>query len=348
MRLTNIAGVLARFVSVALSSRVDTHFHALPAPYLAAVAAAGGDPSGFPSPAWTIEAALKSMNSIGTSLGIMSVSSPGVGIAGTGDAGRVLARTVNGIFGGYLNNTKCKGKLGFFGALPDFQDVNGTLAEIDYLYKEQNLSAGVTVFTSYGGKLLGAPEYAPIWKKLNHYKALIFLHPSVLEVTPFFIGPAIPQPIVDYPLATTRAAVDLVMTGTLRACPNIDIILSHVGGTIPFVGSRAINSLALPDIASLSNVTITQAKADFGRFYYDTALSTSAAQLNGLLDFTSPDRILFGSDFPYAPQLAIDATIAGYAKFVATDSRGAKIRPEILRQNSLKLLNKHSQGRVYK
>lgn len=238
--------------------------------------------------------------------------------------------------------SKYKGRLGFFGALPDFRDVNGTLKELEFLYEKQKLCNGVTVFTSYGGKLLGDPEYKPIWTKLQQYKALVFLHPTVLDVAPRLIGSGIPQPIIDYPLATTRAAVDLVVTGTVRRCPNVDIILSHAGGTIPFVGGRVISSLGIPDIARLANVTYLQAKKDFGRFYYDIALSTSSAQLDGLLDFASSDHVLFGSDFPYVPQFGIDTTVLKYSNYVVNYPRGSQVASHVLRNNSLALLNKHS------
>lgn len=39
----------------------------------------------------------------------------------------------------------------------------------------------------------------------------------------------------------------------------------------------------------------------FAKFYYDVALSTSRTALYGLLQVTTPDHVLFGSDFPYAP-----------------------------------------------
>lgn len=359
-----ILGLLALCAtSIMAAGRIDTHFHALPPQYIDALNKNGGDPSGFKTPDWSLDAAIKSMDAVGTSLGtltsspycrlysnssgIMSVSSPGVPITGTGDTARKLARTLNTQLANYTTSSKCKKRLGFFGTLPDFQDVNGTVAEIDFLFKQQKLCAGVTIYSSYGGKLLGHPDFKPIWARLQTYKALVFLHPSVLDVTPFFIGPSIPQPIVDYPLATTRAAVDLVMTGTVRACPDVDIILSHAGGTIPFIATRAINSLAIPDMWSHANVNIVQATEDFARFYYDIALSTSNAQLDGLLDFTDSSHILFGSDFPYAPQFGIDAIVQAYEGYVAKNARGKEIAPEKLRANSLKLLNKHSLGTVY-
>ena len=156
-----------------------------------------------------------------------------------------------------------------------------------------------------------------------------------------------PQPIVDYPLATTRTAVDLVMTQTLRRCPDVNIILSHAGGALPFVASRAIGSLGLPEISGAVGYDMVGAKRDFGRFYYDIALSTSAAQLHGLLDFADPSHILFGSDFPYVPPVAIYSLLAQYAAFVATDERGELVSPERLRENSVRLLNRHNMGKAF-
>ncbi len=187
----------------------------------------------------------------------------------------------------------------------------------------------------------------PIWQKLQAYKALVFLHPGLFDVTPRFIGGGIPQPIIDYPLATTRAAVDLIMTGTIRAYPDVDIILSHAGGTIPYLGTRAIGGLTISAVSSHASVNALEAAVDFQRFYYDIALSTSAAQLDGLLDFTDPSKILFGSDFPYAPQVAINAVIAAYDGYVATYARSSQIQPATLRANAIALLNKHTQGRVF-
>lgn len=250
---------------------------------------------------------------------------------------------MNEYFGNATTGEEFKTRLGFFGVLPDWQDVNGTISEIDFLYGEQKLCNGVTVYTSYGSRLLGDPPFTPIWAKLQEHSALVFLHPGVLAVEPKFIASGLPQPIVDYPLATTRAAVDLVVTGTFRRCPNVDIILSHAGGTLPFVGQRATGNLALPDVAAMvGGYKLTDAEADFARFYYDIALSTSNAQLNGLLDFADPSHILFGSDFPYAPQVAIDTLLLQYAAFVATNPRGEKLSPSQLRKNSEQLLDKHA------
>lgn len=52
-----------------MAGHIDVHFHALPPAYKAALSAHGGDPSGFPEPDWSPEAAVSSMEAVGASLG---------------------------------------------------------------------------------------------------------------------------------------------------------------------------------------------------------------------------------------------------------------------------------------
>merc|ERR1711977_258197 len=102
-----------------------------------------------------------------------------------------------------------------------------------------------------------------------------------------------------------------------------------------------------PEVRSKVQVDILQAAAGFKRFYLDLALSSTPAQLNGLLDFTEPDKILFGSDFPYAAQYAIDALVLQYEAFVRSSPRGYKLTNDVLRRNALRLLQKHQQGKKF-
>lgn len=67
--LCKLLAVSAAFTSVLALNRVDTHFHALPPPYVEALNAAGGDPSGFPTPEWTLDAAIESMNQVNSDIG---------------------------------------------------------------------------------------------------------------------------------------------------------------------------------------------------------------------------------------------------------------------------------------
>ena len=44
---------------------------------------------------------------------------------------------------------------------------------------------------------------------------------------------------------------------------------------------------------------------DLASFYFDTAISSSPAALPSLLAFAKPVHVLFGSDWPFLPAIAI-------------------------------------------
>jgi hypothetical protein len=67
--LHHILGLLTLFATAMAKGRIDTHFHALPPPYIDALVANGGDPSGYPTPSWSIDAAVKAMDAINTNIG---------------------------------------------------------------------------------------------------------------------------------------------------------------------------------------------------------------------------------------------------------------------------------------
>ncbi|KAB8264236.1 hypothetical protein BDV32DRAFT_135559 [Aspergillus pseudonomiae] len=314
----------------------DTHIHVLPPFYVAAVAKAGGDPSGFPTPEWSLEGTLRSMESVGSKKAVVSLSTPGVPVMGTGKKARTLCRNVNDFLANLTQEAPTH--LEFFGALPDWRDVDGTLAEIDYIFKTQKAAVGVGMYTAYGDMLPGDPTFDPIWERLNMYKALVFMHPGVMDVKPAFVAGVLPQPIIDYPQQTTRAAVDLVLRGVRTRTQDVDLILSHAGGTLPYLSTRALGSLVVPQVSSAVNVTIPQVKAEFRRFYYDIALSTTETQLTGLLLNTDTSHVLYGSDYPYAPAVAIAEGKVSYLSFAHNHP---ELGPDILSKNAKDLLVKH-------
>lgn len=106
------------------------------------------------------------------------------------------------------------------------------------------------------------------------------------------IASFVPQGIVDFPQQTTRTAVDLVFTGTLRAHPNVKPILSHSGGTLPYLSDRICGLGA--DVAALtqgldkdtmyafhlicsliSDESTVSSVSDFGRFWFDVAIGST-------------------------------------------------------------------------
>jgi predicted TIM-barrel fold metal-dependent hydrolase len=61
---------------------------------------------------------------------------------------------------------------------------------------------------------------------------------------------------------------------------------------------------------------------DFRRFYFDTALSGSPAALPSLLAFAAPGHVLYGSDFPFAPDVAVGYFTSQLDAYDALDAAG--------------------------
>ena len=117
--------------------------------------------------------------------------------------------------------------------------------------------------------------------------------------------------------------------GIRRKYPNIKFILSHGGGFVPYASHRMA-------VAIMGDIGRSPADSldDFASFYFDTALSSSAAALPTLLAFAKPGHITFGSDFPFAPVAAGKLFAAGLETYGGLD---AARRDAIDRTNALAL-----------
>jgi predicted TIM-barrel fold metal-dependent hydrolase len=72
------------------------------------------------------------------------------------------------------------------------------------------------------------------------------------------------------------------------------------------------------------NRAVEKRMASLRRFHFDIALSSSPAALPSLLAFADPSRVLYGSDFPFAPAPAVRFMRQEYADVpLAADVRTA-------------------------
>lgn len=323
-----------------MAALIDTHHHFVPEPYANAVKAAGGDVSGWATPDWSPEASQSLMHQIGIKTAILSLTAPGVEVAGGYASQRTLAREVN-IYAAKLRDSKPQ-SFGFFAALPSLLDVEGALAEIRYCYDELHCD-GVTVFTRYGDGpyYLGYDLFKPVWAELNARKAVVFVHPTHTTDTRL-VDPALPQPVLDYPHETCRTAMDLVVKNRKRENPNVKIILSHAGGTLPFLVDRAVKLTCgrLPASMDPHPKSPAEFLQDVRTFYVDLALSTAKDTIDYALDLFPADHILYGSDFPYAATPAVLDFGEEFKRYEFAED----VKRKIYYENGLKLFPRLAKG----
>jgi predicted TIM-barrel fold metal-dependent hydrolase len=232
---------------------------------------------------------------------ILSVTAPGPGIERDAAKAEALARSCNESAAAIRDAQPHQ--YGFFASVPSLFDTEAVLKEIDYACTTLRAD-GVTLFTRYGDGLnyLGHAAFRPIWADLSRRGAVVFIHPT-RPVDTQLINQWLPQPMFDYPHETGRAAMDLLTSGILQEYPGCKIILSHAGGTLPYIIHRAATMLPfMPRTLGLSTEELVEAARTF---YFDTAISSNPVTLKALFEFAAPGHVLFGSDFLNAPHDAI-------------------------------------------
>jgi len=226
------------------------------------------------------------MQRLGIKAAVISVTAPGACVL-HGQASYELVHKLND-YAASLRDAQ-PSKFGFFANLPSLLDTQAALDEITYALDTLHAD-GVVVFTRYGNGnfYLGHPSIEPIWAELNRRRAVVFVHPTH-PVDTHRVNGHMPQPLIDYPHETTRAAVDMISSGTRSKYPNCSVILSHAGGTLPFLMSRVveIGQDAL-------RITPAQAWEDFRSFHFDLALATSPHVLRMALEMIPHDHIIYG------------------------------------------------------
>lgn len=313
-----------------MQRRIDVHHHILPPVYLSAMAAAGiAAGGGRDFPEWSPDDSLALMDRHGIEKAIVSISSPGL-YFGDSRAARELARLCNEYSAELVRENP--GRFGAFAALP-LPDVDASLSELAYALDMLDLQ-GACLLTNYGGAYLGNPEFAELFDELNRRKCIVFIHPDVPQGSDS-LGLSAPAFMVEFVIDTTRTVSDLLFSGTLERCPDIRFILSHAGGTIPYLALRLTLGQFLPGLQD----KVPQGVATYlRRLYYDTALSASPHALRSLQELVEPSQVLFGSDYPFAPELATIATIEGLRAYDGFDERVLK---EIERDNALSLFSEY-------
>jgi predicted TIM-barrel fold metal-dependent hydrolase len=310
---------------VVIPRRIDVHFHIIPEFYQDGVKAAGLGPArraGYPP--YSTDLGVELMDANGIQQAITSVAPPGVEFLDSAPA-RELARKLNDHASEL--GAKYPGRYGAFSTIP-MKGIEDAVAEIEHglgTLKHQ----GVCLFTSYGGRFLGDPHFDPVMDALNRRGAVCFVHPALSTKT---LALNLPAFVVEYPFETTRAAVNLLFSGTLERYPSIKFILAHAGGALPYFAWRLG---ATPQIdPTLPQWPPEKFDSALSHFWYENALSCGSATMGALKAVADPNKLLFGSDWPYVQAPLVAAEVATHEKAgLHSDAERAAID----RGNALKL-----------
>jgi predicted TIM-barrel fold metal-dependent hydrolase len=280
--------------------RIDVHYHFSSPGFIAAIKARNTGQVALMN--WTPARALEDMDRDGVATSIVSTSEPNVWF-GDNAAARTLARECNE-YGARLMADH-PGRFGMFATLP-LPDVEGALREIEYAFDTLEAD-GACFMSSYQGKYLGDPTFAPVMDELNRRKAVCYTHPfrgeSMVNLLPD--GRALG---ITLTTETTLTIASVLYSGTAARCPDIRFIWSHGGGTMPYITSR-FGAGNAPEMAQkLPNGVMYEIQ----KFYYDTAQAFNEYTLATFTKLVPNSHILFGTDYPFTQAGTVAKGLAGY------------------------------------
>jgi len=221
------------------------------------------------------------------------------------------------------------GRFGVFACLP-MPDIEGSLKEIEYALDVLKAD-GVYMVTSYSGKWLGDPSFAPVFEELNRRKTILYTHPVVPEFAEDLI-PDVPDTVIEIGTDTTRAIASMLFRGMAGKTPDLDVIWSHGGGTILPILERMTRLAQRPALAKGLPKGIMH---ELQRWYYDVAQVAHPVPMAALRQMVPLSQILFGTDFTFRSAVEINEGLA-------TCGLTAQELRDIQRDNALRLLPRYA------
>lgn len=281
--------------------RIDVHTHYFGGS-VGAFLDAGFRPAGgyrF-SVQWTVEEALGFMARHGIGAQVLSVPLTPGGSAGDPHIARRFARRVNEELAELIRAHP--GRFGGFAAVPGDEGPDGMLEEIEYALDTLGLD-GVLLTSNVRGLYFGMAAYEPVLAELARRAVPVFVHPTDSPTIVEHLGFGRPSSVCEFPFDTARNLVNGIYQGVFLRHPSLVLILAHCGGPLPTLGWRIAEHTTMgmgpEDDAAVDPDHVAWV---LRRLYYDTALAGSRHSLLPTLEVTGPDHLLFGTDWPAAPE----------------------------------------------
>ena len=323
IRTTIIATLFATMMQA--QGVIDMHSHIITPEFMSALDKEGRLlDEGFPLPKWDAEAQLKWMDEAGIHTSVLTLAAPQPTSAKVVRATNEAAAKLK-----YEHPDRFR----FCAALP-LPDVDAAIEEARYALDV--LSAdGIKLATNVNGQYLGAPELDTLFSFLNERKAVVILHPHRPDPVNKQVMQQTPLAMQEYLSETTRAVSNMISRNVLARYNNIKVVVPHCGAYLP---------LAIPRMKSLTPVMQANKmvgeidyEANLRTLYYDLAGAHSPEVIRMLLTITTPDHLLYGSDYPYVAPQVLKQSLARMKDYLSKEPDLTPYHEMILYKNAHQL-----------
>ena len=301
---------------------IDVHSHIITPEFVSALEKEGRLlDEGFPLPKYDVNSHLKWMDEAGVRTSVLTLAAPQPANADvvrkTNEAAACIKK-------------KYPGRFMFCAALP-LPDVDAAIREAKYALDTLGAD-GIKLATNVQGQYLGSPKLDTLFAVLNERQAVVILHPHRPEPVNRQVMQQTPLAMQEYLAETTRAVSNMITRNVLARFPNVKVVVPHCGAYLP---------LAVPRMKSLTPVMQANKmlgeidwEANLQALYYDLTGAHSPEVIRMMLTITTPDHLLYGSDYPYVAPQVLTQSLARMKQYLTTETNLAPYKEMILYKNA--------------
>lgn len=158
-------------------------------------------------------------------------------------------------------------------------------------------AVGVMVLANVAGKSLTDPVFDPIWAAIDQRAMPVLVHPTdppgvdQMDMTKFDLSWS-----VGFMFDTTLAITRMIFEGFFDRYPNLKVIASHGGGTLPYLVGRFEkgDEVELPQRRQMK-----RKPTDYLRHIYYDSITYDLGALRYLVSVVGADHVMLGTDWPH-------------------------------------------------
>lgn len=174
------------------------------------------------------------------------------------------------------------------------QDPGAAVAELERAVGELGMR-GALIGTNVGSRSLDEPDFEPVLAAAQRLGVPVELHPYFTgpkpRLEPFYFTNTIGNP-----LDTCIAAARLIHAGTFDRLPQLQLVLAHGGGYLPYQLGRLDHAW---EVREEPRAQIARRPSDYLRRFWIDTLTHGDEALAFLARLLGADRLLVGTDLPY-------------------------------------------------
>lgn len=247
---------------------------------------------------YDIDTKLKNMDEVGIDVSILSPNIPGPCMLAP-DLSLKGARIINNYIAEVI--TKYPDRFAGIACLP-WQNTIEAIKEMDRARDDLGFCA-VMLFSNIGGRPVDHIDFHPIFAHAEKKRLPIVIHPTFpkwgTEIKDYMM-----IPMMGFQVDSSFALLRLILSGILEKCPQLQILMPHAGGVLPFMIGRVDYQT---EVMGRKPEQITKPPSEYLKQIYLDTCSPSVESLQYAFDFSGTDKLMLGTDHPWVdPRFIID------------------------------------------